>query len=45
MLYIEILLTFESLCLLEERVGIVFLRTGTNDGAVNGGDIYTESVL
>jgi len=42
--YIEILLTFESLCLLEEKVGIVFLRIGTKDGAINGSDIYTESV-
>lgn len=34
MLYIDILLIFESLCLLEERVGIilVFLIIGTNDG-------------
>jgi hypothetical protein len=44
-LYIETFLTFKYLCLLEERVGILVLRIGTNDCAVNGGDIYTASVL
>jgi hypothetical protein len=45
-LYIEILLAFESLRLSEEREFILcWLRIGTNDGAVNGGGVYTESVL